>query len=76
MQLVIFLSLYLILHIGVQTFDVTGCKIFKEKLNKALFVEKKIRVIFLVHKWQDSSLVKIQNSNVYSLAFFISNKIS
>ncbi len=30
-----FFSLYLILHAGVQTFDVIGCKIFVWKLNRA-----------------------------------------
>jgi hypothetical protein len=29
-----FLSLYLILHAGVQTFDVTGCKILGWDLNR------------------------------------------
>ena len=36
MELVIFFSLYLILHVCVQTFDVVGCKFLGEKLNKAL----------------------------------------
>ena len=30
-----FFSLYLILYAGVQTFDMTGCKIFTWELNRA-----------------------------------------